>query len=288
MILLILVVLWIAVLAPGLLKRRSERHSAESIESFHYQLHVLEQTGPKVVTPAYRLRTAESRTGMAVGQSGFPAITSMPGRPNLTLLQRGDSDADSVLAGEVAVPPSAERLQRIADLQTDAVFPGSIQLPCPDPYRRKLAERRRRVVLAWLLGATIVSALLGLVEPLRLMWVLTLAAGLFLAAYVTLLVYAQSLVTGQGRNSPTVRGEFQGSEVNGALPLAGGRDRSERRAMQLMAGQGDTMDAEVARLAAAGFPGAWDEEGLDVPEEGAGDRVFEDQYPVHRRAAAGH
>ena len=58
MILLILVVVWAAVLAPSLLRRRAERHTGDSIGAFHRQLRVLEHTGPSLVDPANRLANA--------------------------------------------------------------------------------------------------------------------------------------------------------------------------------------------------------------------------------------
>src|ERR1039458_5626890 len=67
-ILLVLVaVLWVVVLAPSVWRRFSERHGAGSIDHFHHQLELLEHAGPKLVTPAYRLR------GMRAGIDGSGA-----------------------------------------------------------------------------------------------------------------------------------------------------------------------------------------------------------------------
>jgi hypothetical protein len=54
-VLLILAMVWLAVLGPGLLRRRAERRSTDSIGAFHRQLRVLQRTGPALVDPAYRL-----------------------------------------------------------------------------------------------------------------------------------------------------------------------------------------------------------------------------------------
>lgn len=59
MVVLILVVLWIAVLTPRLVRHFREGRSQYSIESFHEQLHLLERTGPKLVEPAYRLEVPD-------------------------------------------------------------------------------------------------------------------------------------------------------------------------------------------------------------------------------------
>lgn len=55
MVLLVLAMVWLAVLGPGLLRRRAERRSTDSIGAFHRQLRVLQRTGPALVDPAYRL-----------------------------------------------------------------------------------------------------------------------------------------------------------------------------------------------------------------------------------------
>ena len=54
-------VLWVAVLAPSVWRRFSERQGVGSIESFHHQLQLLEHAGPKTCRPAYRLHTALPR-----------------------------------------------------------------------------------------------------------------------------------------------------------------------------------------------------------------------------------
>lgn len=67
MVVLVLVVVWIAVLAPRLVRRFRDGRSHSSIDSFHEQLHLLERTGPKLVEPAYRLEVPEaSAPGLAL------------------------------------------------------------------------------------------------------------------------------------------------------------------------------------------------------------------------------
>jgi hypothetical protein len=58
-VLLILGIVWAVVLGPSLLRRRAERHSADSIGTFHRQLRVLEHAGPSLVDPANRMVTAQ-------------------------------------------------------------------------------------------------------------------------------------------------------------------------------------------------------------------------------------
>jgi hypothetical protein len=162
-IVLILVVLWLVVLAPGLIRRLLERRSGESIESFHHGLHLLERTGPNLVTPAFRLETAHAETGLAPGQSGYPAISSVQRRPNLTLL------------------PGAS---------PNGMGPGRAG---HHSARRRAARRRRRDLLAILVATFVLTGSLGLVHSLHVLWVITAFCGIAIAGLIGLAAYAQAL-----------------------------------------------------------------------------------------------
>ncbi len=89
MVVLVLVVVWVAVLTPRLVRHFREGRSHSSIESFHEQLHLLERTGPKLVEPAYRLEvpaTGPSTPGLALVESNGP--TSMTPRLAHALRQK--------------------------------------------------------------------------------------------------------------------------------------------------------------------------------------------------------
>jgi hypothetical protein len=156
-VLLILVVVWVAVLAPSLLRRRFERRSGDSIGEFHQHLRVLRRTGPVLVPPAVRLTTAvpEDSAGhrsrhAAVGGRGLILI-----RPDAT------------------VPPP----RRVAS--------GTQR---PDPYFRPEACKRRRDVLA-VMGCVIIgSGVLGAIPVLRPLLGLTAFALVVAALYVVMLV----------------------------------------------------------------------------------------------------
>ena len=80
MVVLILVLLWVAVLTPRLVRRFREGSSDASIESFHEQLHLLERAGPKLVQPAYRLEVRDVRPsvdGLSLVE-GSEALHSTP------------------------------------------------------------------------------------------------------------------------------------------------------------------------------------------------------------------
>lgn len=189
MILLILVVLWIVVLAPAAVKKLLDRRSSVSIDSFHQQLHLLERAGPKLVPPAYRLETAQSATGMAVGQSGYPAVSSRPGRPNLVLLQPVPEDEDG--AGCDVVDAAGDRFRRVAPAASAGARSAPSWPERMDDLHHRQVRRRRRDLLLGMAATVAVSGLIGIAVPL--FWVLTVLATVALAGYVGLAAYAQVL-----------------------------------------------------------------------------------------------
>ena len=63
----IILVAWIVILGPSLIKRRARSGGDQSITHFHYQLRVLEHSAPEpLVAPAYRLRAVDG-TGSPTG-----------------------------------------------------------------------------------------------------------------------------------------------------------------------------------------------------------------------------
>jgi hypothetical protein len=233
MVLLVLVVLWIVVLAPSFIKKVLERQSTGSIESFHHQLHLLERTGPKLVTPAYRLETAQPSTGTILGKSGFPSVSSRPGRPNLVLLQPVAGGVPGI-EGDVVDEASGEHYRRLLPPAVDAgpgAFDGTPRAfegvpPAGsarfarqrvDDYRRRQTRRRRRDLLIGLLASLLLTALLGIVPSLHALWVVSALSGVGLAAYVVLAAYAQLLEA--DRHSPPRRmGGYSYSYSSSVVP----------------------------------------------------------------------
>jgi hypothetical protein len=188
-ILLVLVVLWIVVLAPSIWRKRAERRSSGSIDTFHRQLHLLERAGPKIVAPAYRLQSLGAAT-VTPGQSGYPALSSSSRRPNLVLLHNGGTTEES------GAPSGAGR--------ASAPLAGPTVLPLEqghERYRRQQGARRRRDVLLGLAVTFVLTGLLGFVHSLRPLWVLTILAGVGIVAYVALVNYARSLESERHRRA---------------------------------------------------------------------------------------
>lgn len=290
MILLILAVLWAVVLGPSLFKRFSERRSTESIDSFHHSLHLLERTGPKLIQPAYRLEAHQNG-----GQIGSPVAGT--GRPNLVLLKPLDGGAGTAALDEVVDEASGERFERLGApselLEAEASRPSLAQRA--EEYRRERNRRRRRDIVLGLAVTTLLTALLGIVHGLRMLWVLTVLSTVALVAYAALFHYAR-LLAGAGRSSAR-------------RPLPSARRRPHRAAGPTgweddgYGYGGPSVAWDIRQAAAAGFPGAWDEleegEGaygnvvaMVSDEEawyGAADASFDDDSTgaSYRRRAAG-
>lgn len=319
MLILILVALWLVVLAPAFVRRRLERRSTVSIDSFHRSLHLLERTGPKLVSPAFRLETVNSVNGVTPGQSGLPSVSSMPGRPNLVLLQPVDDDgsgADGGPAADEVADASGRHYLRVHRLSADTGNFAGGHAPSlaaqNGEYRAELARRRRRDILLGLAGTVTITALLGIVDALHPLWVISVLGGIALAVYVGLAAYVQSVRN--GRSHPRARSAGTGRPVSafragsaGAEAAAGaGVGRRARRSS--VAGRGapavadDRWDPQLDGVrgvdsaepglagrdahwaATAGFPGAWDD---DYQADFGDDGYYYEEYEEPRRAVGG-
>jgi len=170
-VLLILAVVWAAVLVPGVVRRRLERGSGDSIGDFHRQLRVL-QRGPMSIEPAVRLNA--------------PSQSPFTGRPGAVVSNRH---------GLILVRPDATPKE-------PAVWNEAMTASYPVRTRPELAERRvdpffhpeackrRRDVLAGFACAVLGSGLLSVV--FLPMLAVTLAALFATGVYVMMLVRMRS------------------------------------------------------------------------------------------------
>jgi len=230
-ILLVLVVLlWVAVLAPSAWRRFSERQGVGSIDHFHHQLQLLEHAAPKTVAPAYRLHTALPAGSPSEGT--VPAVDTS--RPKLVLLRPTDDaaaadvdDSDGYHYERVGVldPPEPVCLPETGvDLRA---------------FRRVEARRRCTMLLRCLSGVAISTALIGVFPGMHLAWVFTGLFGLAALGLVGLIAYAKELEAEQQRRQA----------------------RLETRAAP--------GDIAVADPATAGYPGAWDDDDFEEPRVAA-------------------
>jgi hypothetical protein len=222
-ILLVLVVLlWVAVLAPSAWRRFGERQGVGSIDHFHHQLQTLEHAGPKTVTPAYRLHTAVPGARSTEGARD-PSVDSS--RPKLVLLRQTDNAEAADVDGHDGC--HYERVS-VLDRPEPLCLPQEhVDLPS---FRREQARRRCTTLLRWLGGVAISTALIGLFPALHVAWVVTGLTGLAALGLVGLMAYAKELEAERARRR-SGRGASRPLEV-----------------------------ATAADAATAGYPGAWDED----------------------------
>jgi hypothetical protein len=219
-ILLVLVVLlWVAVLAPSAWRRFGERQGVGSIDHFHHQLQLLEHAGPKMVAPAYRLHTA--MPGDHSTDSAMDLVLDSS-RPKLVLLRPTDDAATADVDGD-----DGSHYERVGVLDR----PEQACLPemrvAPPSFRREEARRRCTMLLRCLAGVAIATGLIGLFPGMQLALVVTGLSGLAALGVVGLMAYAKELEAEQARR------RSRRDVVAATPPLEG--------------------------LASTGYPGAWDD-----------------------------
>jgi hypothetical protein len=230
LILLVLVVLlWVAVLAPSAWRRFGERQGVGSIDHFHHQLQLLEHAGPKTVAPAYRLHTA--MPGAAIAEVTEPGMDTS--RPKLVLLRPTDDAASAdVDDGD------GGHYERIGVLDR----PEPVCLPEVGSdlgqFRREEARRRCTTLLRALCGVAVSTGLIGIFPGLHAAWVFTGLAGVAALGLVGLMAYAKEIEAEQERRRSRRTVHHSGAEP-GAV--------------------GPTDVARAADQALAGYPGAWDD-----------------------------
>lgn len=191
MVIVVLVILWVVVLAPGLVRRFRERRADTSIDSFHEQLHLLERSGPWLERAGARAGQFEVRPGTRA-----PPTRRTPGQPNLMLLRPFTDGAELPdSAEEVVDESSGEHYLRMPPPAPPS--PPTLALaPAPaaggppvDRRRRRQTQRRRRDLVVSLAATVVLTGLLGIVDPV--LWALTVIGVLGLLAYAGLAAYAQ-------------------------------------------------------------------------------------------------
>jgi hypothetical protein len=214
---LIILALWVALLAPGVIRWLRNHKPSTSIASFHRQLRGLEHTGPKLMEPAYRLEGEEERLTEWVAPPPPPKV------PRLVLLPSGGPSKESTMRhhrqdayddlyeddghfddpyGEEAAyddpwgraePEPATRSYRTVrtpryddyEYDDDLVEAPVVVL---SPER---AKARRTRILAGLGAAVLVSFVLGLLG-MTILWAVTLISVIALVGYLGLMFYASN------------------------------------------------------------------------------------------------
>ncbi len=230
LILLVLVVLlWVAVLAPSAWRRFTERQGVGSIDHFHHQLQLLEHAGPKTVAPAYRLHTAVPGDGSP--DTVAPSVDSS--RPKLVLLRE---TTDPAMADVDDGDGCHYERVGVLDRPEPACLPevgGDLSA-----MRREQARRRCTVLLRCLCGVAISTGIIGVWPGMHLAWIFTGLAGFAALALVGLIAYAKEIEAEQQRRRSR---------------------RDEARAREVAAASGSAADD----------PYTWDADDFEVPRVAA-------------------
>lgn len=196
----IIVVAWIVILGPNMMKRRS-RTVTGSISHFHRALRTLEHAAPEpIVSPAYRLRSVSEAGGPGPGvvrpeTPAMPVLTAVGAdrlpRPALAFLGDPWQEPDPVDADRpsmaLAPAPGWRDPAGPAPAERDG-RPAFAHGRAGDVHARRLARRRRRDTLAVLALVFVCTLLIGSVTGAGAAWIVSLVAGAALAGYVALLV----------------------------------------------------------------------------------------------------
>jgi hypothetical protein len=195
--LVLLAVIWLVVLAPSAWRRISERRGVGSVDHFHHQLELLEQAGPKLVAPAYRLRG--TRSGID-GNDAHRSSHSTSSPPTLVLLRAVGDRESADIAGD-----DGAQYERVGVIER----PQPVVSPAPTQaglaaYRRQQARRRCTLLLRILTATAITTGVLGVLPSLRLAWIFTAVSGIAALALVGLIAHARELEA-QRRRRPRVQ-----------------------------------------------------------------------------------
>jgi hypothetical protein len=203
----IIVVAWLAILGPNLVKRRSRAAGVTSVSHFRRSLRVLEHGAPEsIVKPAFRLR-AVGGPGQSQQGPSYPEVSAMPvltvvgadklPRPALAFLGEDPPPVD--LGRDDAVDrtgvirfddldQSDSRGDRSPVLRTPHELPPDIPGLGGDVRVRREARQRRRATLGVLASVFFLTLMIGFVPGAGAAWIVSIISGLALAAYVVMLV----------------------------------------------------------------------------------------------------
>jgi hypothetical protein len=218
MLILILIAVWIAILAPVAVRRFRDRDTDRSIVSFHKRMAKLGDRGEPIVEPAHRLESPRPEMDYAVGPAyaAAPAPRGVPA-PLLRVVPEGASqgDLDRQLswddwsrqyldeedyqmatryadepAAHLAAPPQMSHARAVAYSHV----PTAPSLTARAPVSTARAQRvRRRQILIAIVGTAVVSTLLSIVSGLWLFELLAFASWIGLVVFLGLMYYAMSL-----------------------------------------------------------------------------------------------
>jgi hypothetical protein len=171
LILVLLLMVWIVVLAPGVWRRRAEQRAGDSVSSFHRQLGVLQRAGRSLVPPAHRLRGTQPLQ-----------MTDSRSRPALAVVRPDGSVSSGRSSGGARLAVSRP---------TGAG--GFAAIGSGDRYFHPSACKRRRDLFLGLAATAAGTGILGALPALHPLLVVSLLTALALVGYIVLLLRLRSV-----------------------------------------------------------------------------------------------
>jgi len=205
-IILVLVIAWGVILAPGIIRKIRASNGERSISSFHHSLDLLESAAPRVVLPAYRLSGEDAgRIDVPVLVPRAPSSPIQP-HPHLVLLRPDGQGGVATMndrydyevheGGSYSHEPAhdayfddyATTNESYDDYDYDSADERFDHGYPVDPFARREAALRRRNILFGLAGAVVLTLLGGFV--FSMLWYLAVVAVVLLGGYVGLMAWA--------------------------------------------------------------------------------------------------
>jgi hypothetical protein len=237
--LLVLVMAWLVILGPGLLRRwAGHGDGISSVSHFHRQLRVLEHSGtPPIVRPAYRLQGEQP----AARAKPYPDVASVPvltvvgadklPRPALAFLADdrtgegdrtgpGDRIGEGDRTGGRGAAPSEQPTREGRALD----HPHGVPLRPMTAEARRSARRRRRSTLTVLVALFLLTFVIGFIPGAGPAWIVTVVAALASGAYVALLVHLRAVAEENERTLRYLSTAARHDRRSGATAFVGDDD----------------------------------------------------------------
>jgi hypothetical protein len=185
LVIVVLVLLWIVVLGPSLIRRRHEARSQTAVGRFHRGLRVLRRVGRPSVPAAHSLDRPSAVTPLVAGRR--PRPITVAARPSWLVEQEGAAVAWAGLlerepVGFVAPALDLEPSDVRAALREREGSRGG-----RSRHRTATPAERRRLTLRRLLLIVVGASVLGAIPALRVLWDVAFIAAGALVLYVAAL-----------------------------------------------------------------------------------------------------
>ena len=202
MLLIILALVWIALLAPMVVKRIRENSSDRSIQSFHTEHQVLSRQ-EYTVPPAHRLDQTDQFESRSSGSGHRPRLTVVHDDDTYRSLEsRGTWDEwsrdydydhdDNVVSRREAFARNDASMNRYAAAYSSVQRDPVVHVDYQGPLRRRSMRNRRRVVLTRLVLSAVVLSVAAFVTGYSVITDLAIVAWVGVVGFIGAAIFAVS------------------------------------------------------------------------------------------------